>query len=94
MWRIAPNVRNSSRVWRVWTGVSLQTCATFPAFGGFGVAYRSKRAQLFSHLEGLVWRIAPNVRNSSRVWRVWTGVSLQMRAAYLTFGAFLAFIHN
>ncbi|KXA21078.1 hypothetical protein HMPREF3208_00669 [Gardnerella vaginalis] len=36
-------------------------------FVGFGVVYRSKCAQLFSHLEGFVWHIAPNARNFSRV---------------------------
>jgi len=39
-----------SRVWRVWGCVSLQMWGGFLAFGGFGVAYRSKRAQLFRHL--------------------------------------------
>ncbi|EIK87294.1 hypothetical protein CGSMWGv6119V5_04307 [Gardnerella vaginalis 6119V5] len=32
------------------------------------MVYRSKRAQLFPRLEGLVWLFAPNVRNLSRVW--------------------------
>ena len=30
--RDAPNVRVLSRIWRVVAGLSLQTCATFPAF--------------------------------------------------------------
>ena len=34
MWLIAPNVRNFSRVWRVWSGVSLQTWGSVFAFGG------------------------------------------------------------
>lgn len=35
-----------SRVWRVWCGVSLQTWGIFLVFGGFGVVWLSKRAQL------------------------------------------------
>ena len=49
------------------------------------VAYRSKRGEFVSRLEGLVWCIAPNVGNLSRVWRVWCGVSLQMWGTFLTF---------
>lgn len=48
------------RVWRVVDGLALQTCATFLAFGGFGVVYRSKCELSFSRLEGFVWCIAPN----------------------------------
>ena len=82
---------NSSRIWRVWCGLSLQTCATFPAFGGFGVAYRSKRAQLFPRLEGFGLCFAPNVGNLSRVWRVICVILLQTWVTFLAFGAFLSF---
>jgi len=47
--------------------------------------YRSKRAQLFSHLESLGVLGAPSVRNFSRVWRVWCGVSLQTCATFPAF---------
>ena len=90
VWRFAPNVRNFPRVWRVWCGLLLQMCATFLVFGGFGVAFCSKCAQLFSCLEGLTRCIAPNVRNFSRVWRVWCGLLLQMRATFPAFGGFNA----
>ena len=67
MWCIAPNVGNLSRVWRVWCGVALQTWGIYLAFGGFGVAYRSKRGEFVSRLEGLWLRIAPNVGYFSHV---------------------------
>ena len=65
VWRIAPNVGNFSRVWRVMAGLALQTCATFPAFGGLWLVWRSKRGEFISRLERLVWRIAPNARNAA-----------------------------
>lgn len=40
---------------------SLQTCATYLAFGEFGVAYRSKRGGFVSRLEGYLLCGAPNV---------------------------------
>ena len=46
-------------------------------FGGFGVAYRSKRARLSPRLERYCLCIAPNVGNLSRIWRVIAFVSLQ-----------------
>ena len=49
------------------------------------VAYRSKRGVLFSRLEGLVWRGAPNVGNLSRIWRVCGCVALQTWGTFLTF---------
>ncbi|RFD80212.1 hypothetical protein AXE77_01500 [Gardnerella vaginalis] len=55
------------------------------AFGVFGVAYRSKRARLSPRLEGLGLCGAPNVRDCSRVWRVWGCVSLQTCAIVLAF---------
>ena len=90
-WFGAPNVGSLSRVWRVCGCVALQTCATFLAFGGFGLAFCSKRGVLFSRLEGYCLCCAPNVRNFSRVWRVWCGVLLQTCATYLAFGGFLSF---
>ena len=39
----APNVRESSRIWRVIAFVSLQTWVIYLAFGGFDVVLRSKR---------------------------------------------------
>ena len=41
----APNARNFSRVWRVWSGVLLQTWVICLAFGGFWVVLRSKRGE-------------------------------------------------
>lgn len=50
---------------------SLQTCATYLAFGEFGVAYRSKRGGFVSRLEGYLLCGAPNVGGDlSHVWRV------------------------
>ena len=49
MWLVAPNVRNFSRVWRVWTGVSLQTCAIHLAFGAFLSFYPQLIFFLLSH---------------------------------------------
>ena len=46
----------------------------------------SKRAQLFSHLDGLRLCCATNVRDFSRVWRVIACVALQMCATFLAFG--------
>lgn len=57
----------------------LQTCATFLAFGGFGVAFCSKCGELFSRLEGLAWRFAPNVGNFSRVWSVAVGLHVSTK---------------
>lgn len=37
-----------------------------------------------------MWCGAPNVRNFPRVWRVLSGVSLQMRVKFLAFGARLS----
>ena len=87
----APNVRNFSRVWRVWCGLLLQTCATCLAFGGLFVAFCSKREVFFSRLEGFGWFSAPNVGNLSRVWRVLGCVLLQMWVTFLAFGGFLSF---
>ena len=42
---LTTNVRNFSRVWRVWSGLSLQTCATFLAFGMLLCVERSKREE-------------------------------------------------
>ena len=39
------------RVWRVVDGLALQMWDIFPAFGGFGLVYRSKCEQLSSCLE-------------------------------------------
>ena len=74
---------------RLLFAVALQTRATFPAFGGFLCIWRSKRAQLLSHLEGYSLRNAPNARNLSRIWRVLTGVTLQTCATFPAFGGFL-----
>ena len=90
-WFGAPNEGNLSRVWRVVAGLALQTWGVCLAFGGFTVVLRSKRAQLISCLEGLWLCGAPNLRNFSRVWRVWCGVLLQTCATYLAFGGFLSF---
>ena len=60
-WFVAPNVRNFSRVWRVLGCVLLQMRVTFLAFGAFGVAYRSKRAQCCAqagrHASHPDWRV-------------------------------------
>ena len=45
----------------------------------------SLRAQLFSSLEGLSYFSAPNAGWFSRVWRVWSGVSLQTCATFPAF---------
>lgn len=45
-----------SRVWMVWCGVLLQTWGICLVFGGFGVVWRSKRAQLIpSHIPSSVY---------------------------------------
>ena len=67
MWRIAPNAGNLSRVWRVVAGLLLQTWGIYLAFGGLWLVCRSKRAQLFSRLEVLVWLVAPNAGKCSGV---------------------------
>ena len=67
---------------------SLQTCATYLAFGEFGVAYRSKRGGFVSCLEGYLLCGAPNVGNLSHVWRVICCVALQMWGICLMFGGF------
>ena len=68
--------------------MTLQTWVIYLMFGGSVVVWRSKRERIISHLEGLTWFCAPNVRDFSRVWRVWSCVSLQMWVIYLVFGAF------
>ena len=50
------------------------------------MAYRSKRAQFISRLEGFGLCFAPNVGNFSRVWRVVAGLALQMWGIFLAFG--------
>ena len=84
----APNARNFPHIWRVLVYPALQTRATYLAFGGFWCIQRSKRAQLSPHLEGFGVSSAPNVRNLSRVWIVWTGVTLQTCATFPAFGGF------
>ncbi|EIK87313.1 hypothetical protein CGSMWGv6119V5_04402 [Gardnerella vaginalis 6119V5] len=39
-------------------------------------------------VRALVWHIAPNVGNFSRVWRVLAGLALQTCATFLEFGGF------
>ena len=63
-------------------------CAAYLVFGGFGVAYCSKCAQLISRLEGCGWFGAPNVVNMSRVWRVVASLVLQTWGICLVFGGF------
>ena len=63
-------------------------------FGGFGVVYCSKCGEFFSCLEGLVWCIAPNVGNLSRVWRVWSGILLQAWGTFLAFGGLLLVLRS
>ena len=74
-----------SRVWRVYGCAALQTCATFLAFGGFGVVYCSKCGEFVSRLECLSYFSAPNVRVLSRIWRVVAGLSLQTCATFPAF---------
>ena len=52
-----------SRVWMVVAGFVLQTWGICLAFGGFGVAFCSKRGEFVSRLEGCGWFCAPNVRD-------------------------------
>ena len=66
----------------------LQTWGICLAFGGLWLVWRSKRAQLFSRLEGLSYFSAPNVGNLSRVWSVRATLSLQTWGIYLAFGVF------
>ena len=49
------------------------------------VVLRSKRAQLFSRLEGLSYFSAPNAGNPSRVWRVVASLALQTWATFPAF---------
>lgn len=86
----APNVGNLSHVWSVYCCVALQTCATCLAFGAFVAAKPSKCGEFISRLEALVWRIAPNVGNPSRVWSVFYLNSLFVRNGL----HIAAFYHN
>ena len=56
--------------------------------------FRAYSTSVFSRLEGLVWRIAPNAGNLSRSWRVVAGLALQTCATFPAFVVGLAGFGN